>query len=165
MCGCATYNKHSPFFSSAHPHISTSAHYPLKSALRIACSRSHLQQVRDFVRSYLSSRQLSEITVNQVVLAVDEVVANFIIHANAEDETQFLDLKLDFDDHDINVEIADHSDTIYLPGPHQSPDLSDYIRQGRKGGMGMALVNRLMDRVEFFTRGNQTVCHLSKHLA
>lgn len=137
----------------------------MKSVLRVACSRAHLQEVRDFVRSYLSSRQLSDVTVNQVVLAVDEVVANFIIHANGEDETQFLDLSLAIDEQDLNVEIADNGDTIFLPGPHQSPDLRAYIQQGRKGGMGMALVNRLMDRVEFFTRGNHTVCHLSKHLA
>jgi len=137
----------------------------MKSALRIACSRVHLQQVRDFVRAYLSSRQLPEVAINQVVLAVDEVVANFIIHANGEDGTKFLDLELAFDNNDLNVEIADHSETIFLPGPHQSPDLSDYIRQGRKGGMGMTLVNRLMDRVEFFTRGKHTVCHLSKRLA
>ena len=137
----------------------------MKSVLRIACSRIHLQQVRDFVRNYLSSRHLPEVTVNQVVLAVDEVVANFIIHANGEDENQFLDLELAFDEHNINVEIADHGDTIFLPAPHQSPNLHEYIREGRKGGMGMALVNRLMDRVEFFTRGNHTVCHLSKHLA
>ena len=137
----------------------------MKSSLRIACSRSHLQEVRDFVRNYLTSLQLPDITVNQVVLAIDEVVANFIIHANGEDEKQFLDLELAFDKHELNVEIADNGDTIYLPGTHQSPDLRAYIKEGRKGGMGMALVNRLMDRVEFFTRGNHTVCHLSKHLA
>ncbi|WP_310392451.1 ATP-binding protein [Hymenobacter sp.] len=137
----------------------------MKSALRIACSRSQLQQVRDFVRHYLGGRGLPEIVVNQVVLAVDEVVANFIIHANGEDESQFLDLKLAFDDHDLNVEIADHGSTIYQPPAHQEPDLRDYIRQGRKGGMGMTLVNRLMDHVEFSTRGNHTVCHLRKHLA
>ena len=137
----------------------------MKSVLRIACSRAHLQQVRDFVRNYLNTRQLSDVTVNQVVLAVDEVVANFIIHANGEDETQFLDLTLAFDQHGLKVEITDNGDTIFLPGPATSPDFHAYIRQGRKGGMGMALVNRLMDRVEFFTRGNHTVCHLSKHLA
>ena len=137
----------------------------MKSALRIACSRQHLQQVRDFVRGYLNSRELPEITINQVVLAVDEVVANFMIHANGEDENQFLDLTLTLDNQDLNVEIADHGNTIYLPAPHQNPDLRDYIRQGRKGGMGMTLVNRLMDRVEFFTRGNHTVGHLSKHLS
>ena len=137
----------------------------MKSTLRIACSRSHLQQVRDFVRAYLNNRNLPEVTINQVVLAIDEVVANFIIHANEEDETQFLDLELAFAQHELNVEIADNGDTIFLPAPHQSPDLRDYIKQGRRGGMGMTLVNRLMDRVEFFTRGNHTVCHLSKHLA
>ena len=137
----------------------------MKSVLRIACSRANLQQVRDFVRSYLDARHLSEKAVNQVVLAVDEVVANFIIHANGEDESQFLDLKLDFDNHDLNVEIADNGDTIFQPGPHQDPDMRAYIQEGRKGGMGMTLVTRLMDRVEFFTRGNHTVCHLSKHLA
>jgi len=137
----------------------------MNSALRIACSRSNLQQVRDFVRDYLSDRQLADVTINQVVLAVDEVVANFIIHANGEDDTQFLDLKLQLESQELNIEIADHGDTIYLPAAHQEPDLRDYIRQGRKGGMGMTLVNRLMDRVEFFTRGNHTVCHLSKRLA
>ena len=137
----------------------------MKSALRIACSRRNLQQVRDFVRDYLSELHLPDIAVNQVVLAVDEVVANFIIHANAEDESQYLDLLLTVRGHDLDVEIADHGDTIFLPEPHQSPDLRTYIRQGRKGGMGMTLVNRLMDRVEFFTRSNHTVCHLSKRLA
>jgi len=137
----------------------------MKSALRIACSRRNLQQVRDFVRNYLSEQHLAEIAINQVVLAVDEVVANFIIHANGEDENQFLDLKMTLVDHELGVEIADHGDTIFLPAPHQSPDLRAYIREGRKGGMGMTLVNRLMDRVEFFTRGNHTVCLLSKRLA
>ena len=136
----------------------------MKDVLRIECSRCNLQQVRDFVRSFLARRALPELLVNQVVLAIDDVVVNFIIHANGEDESQFLDLKLAFDEHNINVEIADHGDTIYLPAPHQSPNLREYIREGRKGGMGMALVNRLMDRVEFFTRDQHTVCHLSKHL-
>ena len=137
----------------------------MKEMLRIECSRRNLQQVRDFVRAFLHRRALSEVLVNQVVLAVDEVVANFIIHANGEDEHQQIELLLMVEDQYLNVEIADHGGTIFLPGPHTAPDLREYVRQGRKGGMGMALVNRLMDRVEFFTRDQHTVCHLSKHLA
>lgn len=137
----------------------------MKEMLRIACSRRNLQQVRDFVRDFLHRRALSELLVNQVVLAVDEVVANFIIHANGEDERQQIELFLMVEDECLNVEIADHGGTIFLPAPYTAPDLYEYVRQGRKGGMGMALVNRLMDRVEFFTRDHHTVCHLSKHLA
>lgn len=137
----------------------------MQNVLRISCSRRNLQQVRDFVRGFLLVSRQSEVLINQVVLAVDEVVANFIIHANREDESQFLDLTLFLHEHSLDVEIEDHGPTLYLPPPHQNPDLRAYIAQGRKGGVGMTLVNRLMDRVEFFTRDAHTVCHLTKHLA
>ena len=107
----------------------------MKNALRISCSRKNLKQVRDFVSGFLGEANLSDTAVNQVVLAVDEVVANFIIHANGEDEGQFLDLTLVLDDHNLEVEIEDHGETLYLPPAHQSPDLREYIRQGRKGGV------------------------------
>ena len=138
----------------------------MTSHLRIACSRQNLQQVRDFVRSFLMAGNRSEVIVNQVVLAVDEVVANFIIHANGEDANQFLHLMLVLTDHCLDEEIEDQGRTIFLPAvTSPNPDMSEYIRQGRRGGMGMALVSRIMDRVEFFERDAHTVCHLSKILS
>ena len=135
----------------------------MTSRLRIQCSRQNLQQVRDFVREFLLAGQRSEVIVNQVVLAVDEVVANFIIHANGEDANQFLDLTLALLEHRLDVEIEDHGHTIFAPAVvAPNPDMREYIRQGRKGGMGMALVSRIMDQVEFFERNAHTVCHLSK---
>ncbi len=137
----------------------------MKSALHIACSRQNLQQVRDFVRGHLDGHGFADVAINQVVLAVDEVVANFVIHANEEDESQFLDLTLGLEDRLLEIEIVDQGDTIFLPNPTAvAPDLRESIKQSRKGGMGMVLVNRLMDRVEFFARDNHTVCHLSKTL-
>ena len=134
--------------------------------IRITCSRQNLQQVRDFVRGFLLTAQRSDLTVNQVVLAVDEVVANFIIHANGEDANQFLDLLLVLAGQRLDIEIEDHGNTLFLPaGEVPTPDLRAYIQQGRRGGMGMTLVSRIMDRVEFFERNSHTVCHLSKVLA
>jgi serine/threonine-protein kinase RsbW len=138
----------------------------MTSHLRIQCSRQNLQQVRDFVRGFLLASNCNEILVNQVVLAVDEVVANFIIHANSENIDQFLDLNLTLVAHRLDVEIEDHGHTIFAPTVvAPNPDMREYIRQGRKGGMGMALVSRIMDQVEFFERNAHTVCHLSKILS
>lgn len=134
----------------------------MKFALRIACARHNLQQVRDFVRGHLVGHGFADLAINQVVLAVDEVVANFIIHANHEDASQQLDLTMALENEALDIEITDLGDTIFLPAPAPAPDLRESIRQSRKGGMGMVLVNRLMDRVEFFTRGSHTVCRLSK---
>ncbi len=137
----------------------------MQDRIRISCSRQNLQQVRDFVRGFLLATNRSELTVNQVVLAVDEVVANFVIHANGEDTTQFLDLLLVLAGQRLDIEIEDHGNTLFLPpGKVPTPDLRAYIQQGRKGGMGMALVSRIMDRVEFFERNSHTICHLSKEL-
>ena len=133
--------------------------------IRISCSRQNLQQVRDFVRGFLLAGRGNELVVNQVVLAVDEVMANFIIHANGEDASRFLNLALALTNHHLEIEIEDQGDTLFLPqGPTPLPNLHEYIRQGRKGGMGMALVARIMDQVEFFERNSHTVCHLSKVL-
>ena len=138
----------------------------MQDRIRISCSRQNLQQVRDFVRGFLLAGHRSELLVNQVVLAVDEVVANFIIHANGEDASQFLDLLLVLTNHHLEIEIEDHGTNIFLPhDAAPTPDLREYIRQGRKGGMGMALVSRIMDRVEFFERNSHTICHLTKELA
>ena len=137
----------------------------MTSRLRIQCSRQNLQQVRDFVRDFLLADSHSDLLVNQVVLAVDEVVANFIIHANGEDASQFLDLIMALTDRRLDVEIEDHGHTIFAPSiTAPNPDMRAYIREGRKGGMGMALVSRIMDQVEFFERNAHTVCHLSKAL-
>jgi serine/threonine-protein kinase RsbW len=138
----------------------------MQDRIRINCSRQNLQRVRDFVRGFLLDAQRSDLVVNQVVLAVDEVVANFIIHANGEDTSQFLDLLLVLADHHLDIEIEDHGSNLYLPaGKVANPDMRAYIQQGRKGGMGMALVSRIMDQVEFFERNSHTVCHLSKTLS
>ncbi len=138
----------------------------MQERLRISCSRENLQQVRDFVRGFLLAAQRSDMVANQVVLAVDEVVANFIIHANGEDHSQVVDLLLVLTGQRLDIEIEDHGRNLFLPaGQAPMPDLRLYIQQGRKGGMGMALVSRIMDQVEFFERNTHTVCHLSKLLA
>ncbi|SET79559.1 ATP-binding protein [Hymenobacter actinosclerus] len=136
----------------------------MKQAIRISCSRRNLKVVRDFVGAYLAGQQLSEVVVNQLILAVDEVVANFIIHANAEDEKQFLDVRVDVRDHEFGFEIEDGAISGYSPGSYQEPDLREFVRVGKKGGMGMMLVNRIMDRVEYSTTGEHTICRLYKTL-
>jgi len=137
----------------------------MKNAIRVSCNRTNLKVVRDFVNSYLATYDLSELQLNQIVLAVDEVVANLIIHANAEDESQYLQLRVTFENHTVDIEIEDDSHVAYIPSTFREPDLHEHVRQARKGGVGMALVNRIMDRVEFTTSGTHNICRLHKHIS
>ena len=138
----------------------------MTSHLRIYCSRQNLQQVRDFVRHFLLAAPPSERLVNQVVLAVDEVVANFIMHSNGENAAYFLDLFLTLRDAHLEVEIEDHGPTLFAPAVvAPTLDMAAHLRQGQRGGLGLALVSRLMDQVTYFERNAHTVCQLSKKLS
>ncbi|MDU0369274.1 ATP-binding protein [Hymenobacter endophyticus] len=136
----------------------------MKHAIRISCTRRNLKVVRDFVSDFLAAYHLSDLIINQIVLAVDEVVANLIIHGNGEDESQFLDVRVSILEQEFCIEIEDQNLTSYSPSSYQEPDLQEYVRIGKKGGVGMMLVNRIMDRVEFTTQDAHNLCRLCKKL-
>lgn len=135
----------------------------MQHTLRVSCSRSNLKTVRDFVADVLRQHQLSDILQNQIILAVDEIVANLIIHSNHEDEHKHLDIRVEVADHEFRFEAEDDGQS-FSPAEYQDPDIQEHIRIGKKGGVGIALVNRIMDHVEYATIGNRNFCRLRKRL-
>ncbi|KAA9338568.1 ATP-binding protein [Hymenobacter busanensis] len=132
-------------------------------SLRVSCSRQNLKVVRDFVGEFLAEYGLSAILQNQIILAVDEIVANLIIHSNHEDESKFLDIRLAVENNEFRFE-AEDGGASFSPSGYQDPDMEEHIRQAKKGGVGIALVNRIMDHVEYSSVGTRNFCRLTKRL-
>jgi serine/threonine-protein kinase RsbW len=132
--------------------------------IRVSCDRRNLKTIRTFVMDTLSAVQLSDITLNQIILAVDEICANLIIHSNHEDNRKFLCLTIQYDREEIVFELADNG-TPFEQDNYTEPNIHDNIRTGKKGGVGVALVNRIMDKVEYSVKGNTNICRLYKQLA
>ena len=133
----------------------------MTNAIQISCSKTNLKTIRDFVTQYLSQYDLSEIILNQIVLAVDEIAANLIIHANKEDASKSLDLCISRVDKQLVFEISDYG-VSFQRSDYKEPDIEEHIRIGKKGGVGIAIVNRIMDKVEFVTEGDRNICRLYK---
>ena len=133
----------------------------MTNSIQISCSKTNLKTLRDFVTQYLSQYDLSEIILNQIVLAVDEIAANLIIHANKEDASKFLELCISRVDKQLLFEISDYGISFQRTN-YKEPDIEEHIRIGKKGGVGIAIVNRIMDKVEFVTEGDRNICRLYK---
>jgi serine/threonine-protein kinase RsbW len=133
----------------------------MNNSIRISCNKQNLKKVRDFVTQYLSQYELSEIILNQIVLAVDEISANMIIHSNHEDNSKFMELAIDRENGHLRFEISDNG-VSFKQAAYKDPDIEEHIRIGKKGGVGMAIVNRIMDKVEFTTEQDRNVCRLYK---
>jgi serine/threonine-protein kinase RsbW len=133
----------------------------MNNSIRISSNKRNLKVVRDFVTDYLSPYTLTEKELNQIILAVDEITANLIIHANKEDESKFVKLSIFQVGNTFLFELSDNGHS-FNQGIYQEPDIGKNIKQGKKGGMGVALVKRIMDKVEFTTQDGSNICRLYK---
>ncbi|MDQ3290429.1 MAG: ATP-binding protein [Bacteroidota bacterium] len=136
----------------------------MNNSIRISCDLTNLQEVRDFVREFLSAYALKEKVREDIVLAVDEISANLIIHANKKDKSKFIDLTISNRNGNLLFEFTDWG-TSYNPATFRIPNIEDHIHQGRKGGLGMYLVHRIMDKVEFTSANGTNYSRLYKNVS
>lgn len=129
--------------------------------ITISCNLNNLQLVRDFVTDFLSPYALSDTVLNQIKVAIDEITANVIIHSNKKDDNKFLKLTITPMQDCLLFEIADKGEP-FDPKKYKKPDISNFIEQGKKGGVGLALVNLIMDKVEFTSENGSNFCRLAK---
>ncbi|MEJ8800918.1 ATP-binding protein [Pontibacter sp. H249] len=135
----------------------------MNNSIRVNCTKKNLKLIRDFVVEYLHAYALTDIMTNQIVLAVDEICANLIIHANHEDPDKYIHLAINKQKEMLKFEISDNG-LAFKRSEYKEPNIEENIRMGKKGGVGIALVNRIMDKVEFESNDTQNVCVLYKKI-
>lgn len=131
----------------------------------VHCSTKNLKKIRAFVTDTLQDRGISDSDVNMMVLAVDEVCANLIIHSNFCNEDQKIHLSIQFtqDPAGILFEIQD-SGNVFDYDNYKEPALKDIINERKRGSLGLILVRRIMDKIEFLTENDTNFCRLYKKM-
>ena len=131
---------------------------------KVPCSKSKLGEIREFLQRVLSENSIPEITINTLVLAVDEVCANLIIHSHNCNPNEQIELKVKVNGQsEITFDIIDHGDGFNI-GKYEEPSISDIVKQKRKGGIGLMLVRRIMDEVELIEGKKGNVYRLHKKI-
>ncbi len=134
----------------------------MKNSIQIYCNKENLADVRQFVANSLARTALSDIQKNALVLAVDEVCANVIIHSADCDCKKTLEVFTNVKKHEAIFDVIDKGFGYDLRN-HKMPHLDEIIKSKRKGGVGLLLVQKIMDKIDFIpdTKGN--IIRLIKH--
>ncbi len=127
------------------------------------CAKENLAQIRDFLKSNLSIKHVEDPTQNQIILAVDEICSNSIIHANQENNNKCIDIYLKYTESQILIEIIDKGSFFDFSTYHE-PNLQTLIEQKQKGSMGLMLVKKIMDTIEFSRINNKNICRMIKKI-
>ena len=131
--------------------------------IKIACSTENLKEVRKFVNSTLSELHISENEISMIVLAVDEICANRIIHSNKSNKNNQLEVEISDKLEGLLFNIKDTGD-FYDNTTQEDPDINNLIKEKRKGGIGLMLVRRIMDSIEVKKEDPYTTYTLFKKL-
>jgi serine/threonine-protein kinase RsbW len=128
----------------------------------ISCSLENLKGVRDFIRKSLRSHVASDVVLNEIILALDEMISNLMIHAHHCNPDHDLELLIDVPQKGkVIFEIMDDGEMFDINRFHE-PNLDNLIHEKRKGGLGIRLVKSIMDEVAYTTRNGRNVCRLTK---
>lgn len=131
--------------------------------MKLYCDTTRLVDLRDFLQEILSGTTMSEVEQHQVILAVEEVAANLIIHSHDCNPQEYIEIKVNRDKKQLKIEIID-SGKLFNILEYQEPEITEVIKSKRKGGLGIILVKRIMDKIEFESSQNKNICRLYKIL-
>ena len=130
---------------------------------RVSCQKNRLKQVRNFIGKTLEKHLHNEEEIHFLVLAVDEVCANLMVHSHNCNPKEFLDLNVSIANNHIIFEIRD-TGTSFNIIDYKEPSLEKLIAEGRRGGLGLNLVKKIIDKIEIDKDHDYTVYKLYKSL-
>jgi serine/threonine-protein kinase RsbW len=131
---------------------------------KVGCSIENLKGVRDFIRNTLKAHNVRDLQISEMVLALDEMCSNLMIHAHQCNPNDLFDLHITIlKGKPVVFEIIDDG-TVFDINQFSEPELGNLVHEKRKGGLGIRLVKSIMDKVEYQKRSGKNVCRLTKEV-
>lgn len=137
----------------------------MSNKLIISCNKNNLAKIRGFLAELLAKLEVQELEAHKMILAVDEICANLIIHSNHCNPTKKIEVVVNHIAHKRITFIIKDSGISFDFSEYKEPEMSEIISSKRKGGVGLMLVKRIMDKIEFSTNKNYNICRLTKNIS
>ncbi len=118
--------------------------------ITVQASTEHLAEVRKFVAEHAQDFGFNPQEVADIRLAVDEAYTNIIKHAYQKNKQKSVDIELGYDRNEFWVALLD-TGNAFDPSAYQKPDIRQKIKEKKRGGVGVYLIRKLMDHVEYQT--------------
>lgn len=124
---------------------------PIKYRLKLPSQSDNLSLIREVVSKVATKVGFSNDDVSKIELAVDEACANVIKHAYGNNSKKLIDVLIKVDTQKLMVVVTDKGKG-FDPNKIKLPKMNEYLQEMRVGGLGIYLIETLMDKVNFDVR-------------
>lgn len=131
--------------------------FKLKNAL------TELDALFQHIEQFGNLAGLSKKLIFQINLALDELFTNIVSYGYADDETHWIKFTLRADSDAVNIRIEDSGvafDPVGTPTSGSAPPLENC----KIGGLGLHIVKKIMDQIDYARKGNKNVITIKKYL-
>ncbi len=121
----------------------------------------YLDEVRTQVAQEARAAGFGEKTVYAIQLAADEAASNIIEHAYAGRSDASFEMDCEFKKDRLVITFYDHGRSFDI-SKVTKPDVKAPLSERKIGGLGIFLMHKLMDQVQYKSTGSENILTLTK---
>lgn len=135
----------------------------IRKTLTITNDIAELNKLTDFIDSFIEESNLSPSLSMQLNLAMEETVSNIILYAFKGEKDKKITITAEFRENNVIFLIED-SGVPFDPTAHKDPDITQDAEDRQIGGLGILIVKKIMNKVEYSRLDNINVLKLTKNI-
>ena len=128
--------------------------------VKVPAQMNYLRVLRKFVSRIGTKYGFSQSELYAFKASVDEACANIIEHGYGHKDGS-ITIKAIVKSESLTIELVDHGKS-FDPKKMKKPDLNSYVDTGKKGGLGIFIIRRLLDEVDYKTTKDGNILRLTK---
>jgi anti-sigma regulatory factor (Ser/Thr protein kinase) len=134
----------------------------IKEAIWIPADINFLANVREFIQNIGREHRFSSRVTSSMMLAVEEACTNVIRHGYKNVQNGKILIEAIVRRMRLEIIIVDQGET-YDPRLAVRPAITELAVRGKKGGLGILMIRKLMDEIDYRTEERGNEFHLIKY--
>jgi serine/threonine-protein kinase RsbW len=124
---------------------------------------SYLHRIREFIAGMAIEAGIDPHEIDNIELAVDEACTNVIEHGyTPNDRKKELTVRLEIDSSKIVLTVIDHAEPFNML-LYEPRDVNQLRDEGKDGGLGIRLIKRIMDDIDYRILDGQNELVMTKY--
>lgn len=112
---------------------------------------TYLHRIREFIAGIATEVGIDQQDIDNIELAVDEACTNVIEHGYAPDDPdKEITVRMEIDTSKLVLTVIDHAKPFNIVR-YRPRDISELQEEGQNGGLGIRLIKRIMDTIDYKT--------------
>ena len=123
-----------------------------------------LRRANDLVQAFSQANDLPQIVVQALDLSLTEWITNIISYGYADSAEHLIQVRLEIVNGTVRAEVTDDA-SPFNPLTHPPVDTNAPLETRAIGGLGIHMMRRLMDAVDYRREGTRNIVTMSKSAA